>query len=321
MLVVRVWPPVTVIGALLTISGLSGASRDQVTTIVALSLIIVVMAVIALLPDSQAGARLGAWCSGALAMLLLAYTAGETAGLDPEVTAYLVLAAAGIVLLLAYTPLVRELRPAVEAAAHAGAVVALGLALSHTRATAGVFALWGVAIGLTSIRAVRPGTHVRAALAGAAEAIAWCLLLNSYDVGTLEAYTLPVALIAVAVGVLSARDLSSWVGYGPALAAAMLPSLGAVLLDPEQLGRRLLLGIGALAVVLAGAVWRKQAPFVLGGLVLVALALHEVVLIWQRLQTWIPLTVIGLILVGLAITYERRRRDLVRLRDAVAGMR
>jgi len=319
MLIVRVSVPVTVLGALLTLSGLSGASLEKWTTIAALSLIVVAMAAIAMSPSSV-GARIGAWLSGAVAMVLLAYTIGETAALDPEATAYLVLAVAGILLLVAYTPFVRELRPAVEAAAHASAVVALSLTIGSTRAAAGVFAIWGVAIGLTALRASLPGTVVRAALAGVAEAIAWCLVLVSYDVGTLEAYTLPIALIAVVVGVLSARNLSSWLAYGPALAAALLPSLGAVMLSSGQEWRRLLLGAGALFVVLGGAIWRKQAPFVLGGIVLILLGLHEIVLIWTRLQTWIPLTVIGLILVGLAITYERRRRDLSRLREAVANM-
>lgn len=316
MLVARVSVPVTVLGVLLTLSGLSGASREKWTTIAALGLVVVAMAAIAM-SRSPLGARVLAWFTGAVAKVLLAYTIGETAGFDPETTAYLVLAAAGILLLLAYTPLARDTRPAVEAAAHASAVVALALTAGSARAAAGVFAIWGVALGLTALRSL---PAVRAALAGAAEAIAWCLVLSSYDVGTLEAYTLPIALIAVLVGVLSARNLSSWLAYGPALAAALLPSLGEVTLSSGQEWRRLLLGAGALAVVLAGAIWRKQAPFVLGGVVLVLLALHEIVLVWTRLQTWIPLTVIGLILVGLAITYERRRRDLTRLREAVANM-
>ncbi|HZM83461.1 MAG TPA: hypothetical protein VFC19_47710, partial [Candidatus Limnocylindrales bacterium] len=317
MLLARVSVPVTVLGVLLTLSGLSGASLEKWTTIAALSLVVVAMAALAM-SRSPAGTRIVAWFAGAMAKVLLAYTIGETAGLDPEMTAYLVLAAAGILLLVAYTPpLVRELRPAVEAAAHASAAVALSLTAGSARAAAGVLAIWGVAIGLTALRSL---PVVRAALAGAAEAIAWCLVLASYDVGTLEAYTLPVAVIAIVVGVLSARNLSSWLAYGPALAAALLPSLGAVMLSSGQEWRRLLLGAGALAVVVAGAVWRKQAPFVLGGVVLILLALHEIVLVWTRLQTWIPLTIIGLILVGLAITYERRLRDLTRLRDAVANM-
>ena len=154
------------------------------------------------------------------------------------------------------------------------------------------------------------------------EAFAWIALLRAADVGTLEAYTIPISLLAVAAGVLAARkrpELSSWTAYGPALAAALLPSLIAVLLEPTII-RRLLLGAGALLVVIVGAVWRKQAPVILGGLTLLAVAVHELVLMWQLVPAWAPLGVGGLLLVGLAITYERRLRDLARLRDTVSRM-
>jgi hypothetical protein len=74
-------------------------------------------------------------------------------------------------------------------------------------------------------------------------------------------------------------------------------------------------------VVLAGAVRRRQAPVVVGGTCLAALAVHEAVLLWDLLPRWIPLAVAGLVLVALAVTYERRRRDLTRLRTAVGSMR
>jgi len=57
-----------------------------------------------------------------------------------------------------------------------------------------------------------------------------------------------------------------------------------------------------------------------GGLVLVLVALNGVPGLWDRLPRWIPLAAGGLLLVGLAITYERRRRDLARLRLLLAGM-
>jgi hypothetical protein len=72
--------------------------------------------------------------------------------------------------------------------------------------------------------------------------------------------------------------------------------------------------------VLAGSAWRMQAPVLLGGAVLAAVALHELVLVWDLLPRWIPLAVAGLLLVGLAMTLERRRRDLARMRDAVGRM-
>jgi hypothetical protein len=59
---------------------------------------------------------------------------------------------------------------------------------------------------------------------------------------------------------------------------------------------------------------------VVGGAVLVILALHEVALLWDRLPRWIPLGLGGVVLVTLAITYERRRRDMTRLRGALGRM-
>jgi hypothetical protein len=47
-------------------------------------------------------------------------------------------------------------------------------------------------------------------------------------------------------------------------------------------------------VVLWGAVGHRQAPVVIGGAVLVLVALHELVLLWQRIPGWIPLSTGGL---------------------------
>jgi hypothetical protein len=93
-----------------------------------------------------------------------------------------------------------------------------------------------------------------------------------------------------------------------------------VLVGDGQPVRRLLLGLGALAVLLLGANARLQAPVVAGGAVLAAVALHELVLVWDLLPRWIPLAVAGLLLVLLAMTLERRRRDLARVRAALTRM-
>ncbi|HEU4423763.1 MAG TPA: hypothetical protein VFR67_14625, partial [Pilimelia sp.] len=129
-----------------------------------------------------------------------------------------------------------------------------------------------------------------------------------------------VALLAGWLALRSRPQLSSWVAYGPALAAAFLPTVAWVLVSDQDGLRRLLLGTGGLAAVLAGAAWRRQAPVVLGGAVLMIVALHELVLVWDLLPRWIPLAVGGLLLVGLAMTLERRRRDLTRVRRAVGRM-
>ncbi|WP_238451767.1 SCO7613 C-terminal domain-containing membrane protein [Micromonospora sp. 4G55] len=94
-----------------------------------------------------------------------------------------------------------------------------------------------------------------------------------------------------------------------------------MLVAPEpQPWRRCCSGVAALGVVLAGATRRWQAPVVLGGTTLTLLALHELVRGWDLLPRWIFLAVGGFALIALAATYERRRRDLTRLRAAVGRM-
>jgi hypothetical protein len=311
-------PVLAIVGAMLVLPGLAGSLAREWSTITALAVIAVVMAAIAVGTRARE-IQLAAWLAGAVAKVLLAIAIGQAAGFDPEMTAYLVLAVAALLLIVAFTRLVRAWGGAVEAAAHATAFVALALCREEARPAAGVLAIWGVALGLTALRA---NLVPRVAIAAGLEACAWIVLLRAEEVGTLEAYTLPIALLAVAAGTLAARkrpELSSWTAYGPALAAALLPSLAAVLIEPT-ITRRLLLGAGSLLVVILGAVWRKQAPVVLGGLTLLAVAAHELVLIWQLVPAWAPLGVGGLLLVALAITYERRLRDLARLRDTVSRM-
>jgi hypothetical protein len=129
-----------------------------------------------------------------------------------------------------------------------------------------------------------------------------------------------VALLAGGLALRRRPGLTSWVTLGPALAAALLPTLASVLVTDGEPVRRLALGGGALAVVLAGAHARLQAPVVVGGAVLGVVAVHEVALVWDLLPRWIPLALAGLLLVGLAMTLERRRRDVARVRAAITRM-
>ncbi|WP_155390315.1 SCO7613 C-terminal domain-containing membrane protein [Catellatospora paridis] len=313
-------------GTLLTVAGLAGALAEKWSTITGLALVSVTLAAIAVGGRTRS-ARTAGWLAGAAAKVLLAVAIGEAAELSFEVTAYLVLGVAALVLGLAYAPFAREQRAAAEAAAHAAVLVALSLCHGHVRSIALVLALWGVAVGLTVLAAPRPQRVPRAAAAALLESIAWCAILGANGVGLLEAYTLPVALLALAVGWYAARarpDLSSWLYAGPALVAALLPSLAGALTEESGTPlRRLLLGLGALAVTVFGSVRRLQAPVVLGGGVLLVLALHELllVLVSQLLPTWVPIAVGGAVLLALAITYERSRRDLARLRGAIGRMR
>jgi hypothetical protein len=184
-----------------------------------------------------------------------------------------------------------------------------------------VYLTWGLVVGATIV--VRRGV-TRAAVAAALELLALWSLLWAYDIKAVEAYSLPLAVVALAVGLLAMRrdpSLTSWIAYGPALVAAFGPSLLAVLPGEGDPVRRLALGLAGLVVVVAGSMRRQQAPVVIGGSALVVLALHELTLYWTRLPLWLPIGVGGAILLAFAITYERRLRDLRTLHTKLASFR
>jgi hypothetical protein len=313
---VRVVAPVALlIGAV----GLTGLHLSAAAMLSGLGAALVA-GVVAGLAGRTLPARIAGWVGSAAAAVAFAVTASEAAGLPLRTAAFTVLGVAAVLLLVGTIRAGWEGR-VLEAAGHGAAVVALLLTTGAVRHAAAICTLWGIALGL---RALRPGPR-RVLVVGAATAElgAWWLLLSAQRVAVLEAYTLPAAAVAVLAGWLALRsraDLSSWVSMGPALAAALLPTLASVLVDEGQPVRRLLLGLGALAVVLAGAKTRLQAPVMAGGAVLTLVALHELVLVWDLLPRWIPLATAGLLLVGLAMTLERRRRDLARMRAALTRM-
>jgi hypothetical protein len=333
---------VVLLAPLLALAGLAGALPTHWSTLAALGAILIAGVITGAGARNRA-ARSAGWLGASAAALTLAFTAGRAAGLPLRTTAVVVVVAAAVVLAAGTAlgvarpqpdgrhglPVVRRRAPAearlLQAAAHAGAVIALLLTVGSARYAAAICALWGVALG---VRALVPGERVtvRHALiiaAAAAEMGGWWLLIAAARVPTLEAYTLPAAAVALLAGWLAARSrpqLPSWIRYGPALGAALLPALASVLVSDGQPVRRLLLGFGAVAVVLAGAHARLQAPVVIGGAVLAVVGLHEIVLVWDLLPRWIPLATGGLLLVGLAMTLERRRRDLARFRAALTRM-
>ncbi|MFJ7588655.1 SCO7613 C-terminal domain-containing membrane protein [Streptomyces sp. NPDC097617] len=221
-------------------------------------------------------------------------------------------------------PRLGGVRLPVEIASAAAGVLALGLSAGRADTLALVLALAGV---VCAGAAVRPERRVLGWAAGALFAAATWVRLAEAGVTAPEAYTLPVTVPALVVGLLRRRrdpQASSWTAYGPGLAATLLPSLLAAWGDPGWM-RPLLLGAAALAVTLAGARWRLQAPLLLGGAVLAAVALHElapyVVQVAGALPRWVPPALAGLLLLAVGATYERRLRDARRLRAAIARLR
>ncbi|MGW1955073.1 SCO7613 C-terminal domain-containing membrane protein [Streptomyces sp. NPDC001920] len=256
----------------------------------------------------------------------LACSAGAAAGWQPQYTALLVLAVPVAAALLAAR---LKGSPATVPVEIAGAVAAL-LAVALVAAAADlpmlalVLALCGVISAGTAIRPDRrPVAYASAALFVLA---AW-VRLAAWDIGTPEAYTLPVTAPALLVGALRRRadtQVSSWTAYGPGLAATLLPSLVTAWGDPHWT-RPLLLGLAALAVTLLGARHHLQAPLLLGGAVLALDALHELapylVQVTDALPRWVPPALAGLLLLAIGATYEQRLRDARRMREFLGTMR
>ncbi|HEY7176345.1 MAG TPA: hypothetical protein VH442_15625, partial [Micromonosporaceae bacterium] len=337
-----------VTGVVLVGAAVSALTPTKVSTLCALGAATVV-AVVAACTARTAARRVAGWVAAVAIADTFAIASTLAGGAGVGAAAYGILGVAAVAMFVTATPILR-VRPvalqaserttmtavvirqwraqafearAVMAAAQASAAIALGLSSSATRAAI-IAAIWGALVGIRALpvdisQAARTWSVCAAA---ALEVVAWWLLAAAHNVRAIEAYTLPFAAVALLAGWLAARrrPLNSWLAYGVALLAAFLPSLAPALTLDASPARRLIVGLAALAVVLVGAYFRLQAPVVVGGVTIFALALHEIVLVSRLLPTWAPLTAAGVVVLACAITYERRRRDLTRLRDAISRM-
>ncbi|MEV6694219.1 hypothetical protein AB0M35_22370 [Micromonospora sp. NPDC051196] len=328
------------VGLVLTGAGLVNLQATRAGTLAALGLL-VVAATVAGMAARRLAVRMAGWLIAVTAATGFAITAPLAGGLPLRVAAFAVLGVAAVVLALAAigparratgqtsgvpAPPAALLSRALDAAAQAVALVALLLTSGASRHAATVCVLWAVAVGLRLLGRGESTARrwVFAAISAGNVLLASWLLLVAGGVTVLEAYTVPLAVLALGAGTAALRTrpgLTSWLALGPGLAAVLLPSLAAVLFgaDPQP-WRRLLLGAAALAATLLGASRRWQAPVLLGGMTLAVLALHELVRSWDLLPRWAYLGAAGLALIALATTYERRRRDLLRLRATVSRM-
>jgi hypothetical protein len=304
--------------------GVAGLQPTEPSTLAALGALIATGAV-AGAAGRVTAARIAGWLTAMAGGLGFAVAAVLAADLPLRRAAFPVIAVGAVALAVGFL-LHRRGRGdegrAVDALGHAAVVPALLLAWDEPRIAAAVATIWGAVV---AVRVVLPGERFRtrlALVAASSELLAWWLLLAAADVALREAYTLPAAVLALVAGYVALRRnpaLGSWLALGPGLAAALLPSLASVLVAGGQVERRLLLGVGAVAVVLVGTHRRWRAPVVAGGVTLVALVVHELA-VWDLLPRWAYLAGGGLVLISVAMTYERRLRDLRRVRGALGRM-
>ncbi|WP_159766317.1 SCO7613 C-terminal domain-containing membrane protein [Streptomyces sp. HM190] len=248
---------------------------------------------------------------------------GASADWETAHTALLVLVVPAVAALVAARLGASPATVPVEVTGAAAGLAAIALSVTDAPMLALTLALCGVVAAGTAVRPDRRNVGYAAA---ALLVLASWVRLAAWEVGSPEAYTLPVTVLALAVGLLRRRRdpaASSWTAYGPGLAATFLPSLAAAWGDAHWL-RPLLLGTAALAVTLVGARHRLQAPLLLGGATLTLVTLHElapyIAQVVDALPRWAPPALAGLVLLAAGATYEQRLRDARRVRDVFGKM-
>jgi hypothetical protein len=189
---------------------------------------------------------------------------------------------------------------------------AVGVAIGAAMAAASV--AW-LAITLTALvpvllvaalRRERATLYGIAAL-GAGLGATWAWLANAH-VTVVEAYTVPAAVVALLAGLLGWRrgPARSWLTLGPAIVLALGPTLVLGIANDDATRTIIAAGLAA-AVMVFGAWQRLQAPLVLGAIALLALAADTFGPAVLRLPRWVPLAVVGVILMWVGATFERRR--------------
>ncbi len=286
------------------------------------SALAVVAATAAALLARRAAALPGLAALAAVLAVVFVGVAARAAGATLPVAGFAAaIAAAAVTLLgvfaLRYPPAVGV---ALESAGAATALAGTYLALGSTPWLAGSLTALSAAAAVAALRPDR-----RALYGGAAGLLAlfavWAWLLSA-DVTTAEAYTAPAAALMLAAGLLRWRAVPgrSWLTLGPAVVLAIGPTLALGLLDGDTV--RLVVGaLLCLAAVLAGAVWRLQAPLLLGAAGLVVLGVDQWGGYLVQLPRWITLGAVGVVLMWVGATFEHRRRDWRRASDVIGQFR
>jgi len=134
--------------------------------------------------------------------------------------------------------------------------------------------------------------------------------LEQLGVDEVEAYTLPLAVVLLVVGLVAMwrTDISSHKALSAGLGLALVPTLLQVLLDPVSL-RALLLGLACLLLVSVGVLQKWAAPLLAGAAVGAVVVLREAAYA-DVLEQWMVIGLVGVLLTLVGVTWERRLAEL-----------
>lgn len=151
--------------------------------------------------------------------------------------------------------------------------------------------------------------------------------LTVFAVRPVELVTVPPAVGMIFLGARALRRnsaLRTWPTLGPGLALLTIPSL---LHDfgTTSLWRVVALGVVGIGLVVVGAVWRLQAPLILGSVVVLVHAVNQlwpwIEAVYDVVPWWLWLGLGGALLIYIAARYERRMRALRTAFAAVTSLR
>lgn len=198
------------------------------------------------------------------------------------------------------------------------AALALGLDRDLTHSTATAAGLYAAA---SVVYAMLPGRRAVVLAAVAAATTATWVELWHADVSTLEAYTVPPAVLLLAAGLWSADLLGrrSWLVAGPALLVGLVPSALHTAVD-DSVARPLITVTVAVAVLVVGAWRRWQALVVVGAFAAVVVAVTQLGPYAVHLPRFLTLGTLGVALLAVGARYEQRRADARRAASWLAGM-
>ncbi len=248
----------------------------------------------------------------------LTWVLGDLAGLEAS-------RAVPVLVVLAAVALARpqvELEAATGLAGAFAALAGIGLADDENLSLALHLTLAGALVVVHSL--VHPSRRPLAWFGTALLVLATWVRLADLGVHAPEPYTLPTALLLVAVGLHRLRRdpaSSTALTLLPGLLLATVPSFLQVLAtDPVSL-RAALLGVACLVLALGGAQLRWSAPLLVGSAVGGLLALLELAPYAAETPQWVLIALAGTALVVVGTTWERRVADLHRAAHFVGRLR
>jgi len=168
------------------------------------------------------------------------------------------------------------------------------------------------------------GLRTSALIAASAIAL-YGIVLAGIDPIELATATLAVALLTVgAIRLRTIAPAGSWRWLAPGLIVLLVPPLFVTFVD-QDLWRLVALGVAAVAAVVVGALARLQAPLMIGAVVAVVHALRtfapQLLAVYQLAEWWVWAVIGGAVVLFVAITFERRTRDLKKLGARIGSFR